>query len=49
MGFKKIPPQPKTSCKGRAKRQKQPTQFTAQERVMVVGPTGRRRFEWRDR
>lgn len=28
-------------------RQKQPTQKTPMQRVMVVGPTGKRRFEWR--
>lgn len=34
---------------GPAKKNKQPTQFTVQQRVMVLGPTGKRRFEWRDR
>jgi propanediol utilization protein len=32
---------------GKAKKQKQPTQFAPQQRVMVLGPTGKRRFEWR--
>lgn len=32
---------------GKAKKQKQPTQRPPQQRVMVVGPTGKRRFEWR--
>ncbi len=33
--------------KGRAKKQKQPTQKPPMQRVMIVGPTGKRRFEWR--
>ena len=50
MAPKKMPSQPKSSTsKSRVKKQKQPTQFTVQERVMVLGPSGKRRFEWRDR
>lgn len=32
---------------GKAKKQSQPTQRQPMQRVMVVGPTGKRRFEWR--
>lgn len=43
---------PKTSTpsnKGGAKKHsKQPTQRTPQQRVAVMGPTGKIRFEWRD-
>lgn len=38
---------PSTKKPTAAKKQKQPTQRTAFQRVMVVGPTGKRRFEWR--
>lgn len=38
---------PGSSKPGTAKKQKQPTQRPAQQRVMVVGPTGKIRFEWR--
>ena len=35
-------------AKGKAaKKQKQPTQRPPQQRVMVMGPTGKIRFEWR--
>lgn len=33
---------------GRSKKQKQATQRTAMQRVMVVGPSGKRRLEWRE-
>lgn len=45
---RRIPPKT-TSGKSRVKKKKQPTQFTPQERVMVMGPTGKLRLEWRDR
>lgn len=48
MGFKKIPPKA-SSSKSRVKKTKQPTQRTAQERVQVMGPSGKLRLEWRDR
>ena len=32
---------------GKAKKVKQPTQRPPQQRVMVMGPTGKIRFEWR--
>lgn len=38
-----------TSKPGVAKKQKQPTQVTPEQRVMILGPTGKRRFEWRSR
>lgn len=39
---------PGSSKVGQPKKGKQPTQArTPQQRVMVVGPTGKRRFEWR--
>lgn len=38
---------PGTSKPGTAKKVKQPTQRTPQQRVMVMGPTGKIRFEWR--
>jgi hypothetical protein len=38
----------KGGSKGKAaKKQKQPTQRPAQQRVAVMGPTGKIRFEWR--
>ena len=50
MALKKMPSQPKSSTsKSRVKKTKQPTQFTPQERVQVMGPTGKLRLEWRDR
>lgn len=33
--------------KGRTKKSKQPTQRTPMQRVMVMGPTGKLRMEWR--
>jgi hypothetical protein len=42
---KKTPPS--TAKQPAAKKQKQPTQRTPFQRVMVVGPTGKRHFEWR--
>jgi len=37
-----------SSSKGKAaKKQKQPTQKTPMQRVAVMGPTGKLRFEWR--
>jgi hypothetical protein len=42
--------QPKTSApasKSGGKKQKQPTQKPAMQRVAVMGPTGKVRFEWR--
>jgi hypothetical protein len=41
---KKTPPC--TNKTTASKKQKQPTQRTPFQRVMVVGPTGKRRFEW---
>lgn len=38
-----------TAKVGAPKKGKQPTQVTARKRVMVMGPTGKKRFEWRDR
>jgi hypothetical protein len=38
---------PGSTKSGTAKKQKQPTQRPPMQRVMVVGPTGKRRFEWR--
>lgn len=32
---------------GRTKKTKQPTQRPPMQRVMVMGPTGKIRFEWR--
>ena len=47
---KKIASKPTTgTTKSRPKKQKEPTQRTVQERVMVVGMSGKVRFEWRDR
>lgn len=49
---KKIQAKPTTgsSKSGKvAKKQKQPTQYTPQLRVLVLGPTGKRRLEWVDR
>lgn len=43
---KRIPPKP-SSGKSRVKKQKQPTQRPPMQRVMVMGPTGKLRFEWR--
>lgn len=40
-------PQPSSSKKAAPKKQKQPTQKTPMQRVMILGPTGKRRFEWR--
>jgi hypothetical protein len=34
--------------KGGRKNSKQPTQKPAQQRIAVMGPTGKIRFEWRD-
>lgn len=31
------------------KKQKQPTQVTPQQRVKIMGPTGKLRLEWRAR
>lgn len=31
------------------KKGKEPTQRTPKQRVMIVGPTGKKRMEWRDR
>lgn len=45
---KRIPPKT-SSGKSRAKKAKQPTQFTSQERVQVMGPSGKLRLEWRSR
>lgn len=36
-----------TAKAGKAKKVKQPTQRPPQQRVMVMGPTGKIRFEWR--
>lgn len=47
MALKKMASKPKGVSK--VKKVKQPTQFTAQERVKVMGPTGKLRLEWRDR
>lgn len=33
---------------GKAKKVKQPTQRPPRQRIMVMGPTGKIRFEWRD-
>jgi hypothetical protein len=46
---KRIPPKTPSSKggKSRVKKTKQPTQHPPQQRVMVLGPTGKRRFEWR--
>lgn len=41
-----IPKKPASKA-GTPKKVKQPTQRTPMQRVMVVGPTGKRRFEWR--
>lgn len=38
---------PGSSKSGAAKKVKQPTQRPPQQRVMVMGPTGKIRFEWR--
>ena len=38
-----------TAKVGTPKKTKQPTQYTVQQRVMVLGPTGKRRLEWMDR
>lgn len=46
MAQKKIPAKP-VSGKGKNRNQKQPTQRTAMQRVMVMGPTGKLRMEWR--
>lgn len=32
----------------RRKSGKQPTQKTPQQRVLIIGPDGKRRFDWRD-
>lgn len=49
MGKKKIAAKPTsgTSKSGVAKKVKQPTQRARQERIMVMGPSGKVRFEWR--
>lgn len=49
MAVKKGQGSPGSSKSGAAKKVKQPTQRTVLERVMVLGPTGKRRFEWRAR
>jgi hypothetical protein len=46
MAQKKIPSK-QAATKSRVKKGKQPTQRTPMQRVLVVGPTGKRRFEWR--
>lgn len=38
---------PGSSKSGKAKKTKQPTQRPPMQRVMVMGPTGKIRFEWR--
>lgn len=47
MAQKKIPAKPVSSNKGKSRNQKQPTQRTEMQRVMVMGPTGKLRMEWR--
>ena len=53
MGSRKIAPKPSkdtpsTKKRGNAKKAaKQPTQRTPMERIMVMGPTGKKRMEWR--
>lgn len=49
MAQKKIPAKPVKSggSKGKNRNQKQPTQKTPMQRVAVMGPTGKLRFEWR--
>ena len=37
-----------SKSQGAAKKVKQPTQRPPKQRVMVMGPTGKIRFEWRD-
>jgi hypothetical protein len=45
---KKIAPSsPAKSGGSKRKKQKQPTQRPEMQRVMVVGPSGKRRLEWR--
>lgn len=49
MARKRVPT--KTSApsnKGGGKKAKQPTQKTPMQRVAVMGPTGKIRFEWRE-
>lgn len=46
MALKKIPQKP-AGKGGRVKKKKQPTQHPPMQRVMVMGPTGKIRFEWR--
>lgn len=36
-----------SSSKGKHNNKKQPTQKTPMQRVAVMGPTGKLRFEWR--
>lgn len=47
MALKKKPTSGSSKPGGTAKRKKQPTQHSLMQRVMVMGPTGKIRFEWR--
>lgn len=48
MARKRVTPKTSTPAKkGGGKKQKQPTQKPAMQRVAVMGPTGKLRFEWR--
>lgn len=47
MAKKNIPAKPVSNSKGKTRNQKQPTQRTEQQRIMVMGPTGKLRMEWR--
>lgn len=47
MALKKKPTSGSSKPGGKAKRKKQPTQRPPMQRVMVMGPSGKIRFEWR--
>lgn len=49
MARKRVPMKASTPAKkGGSKKQKQPTQKPDMQRVAVMGPTGKLRFEWRN-
>lgn len=47
MAPKKGQPVKASSSKGKHNQKKQPTQKTPMQRVAIMGPSGKLRFEWR--